>query len=84
MHYEILENNGEPLMNNLELYSLNLQIIRTLKTRALTNKHIECRPKSASKWHPFQWEALSRQTDPVKGGTIRFFYTLLSIPPCWK
>ena len=35
-----------------------VQINRTLKTWALTNMQIEWRPKSAGKWHPFQWEAI--------------------------
>ena len=45
-------------MNNQEFYSVMLQINWTLKTRALTNMQIEWRPKSAGKWHPFQWEAI--------------------------
>ena len=59
MHCEIVDNHGEPLlMNNQELYSVMVQINWTLKTRALTNIQIEWRPKSAGKWHPFQWEAI--------------------------
>ena len=46
------------LMSNQELYSVKVQINWTLKTRALTNMQIEWRPKSAGKWHPFQWEAI--------------------------
>ena len=57
MHCEIVDNYGEPLpMNNQELYSVMVQINWTLK--ALTNMQIEWRPKSAGKWHPFQWEAI--------------------------
>ena len=38
MHCEIVDNHGEPLlMNNQELYSVMVQINRTLKTQALTN-----------------------------------------------
>ena len=59
IHCEIVDNHGEPLLlNNQELYSVMVQINWTLKTRALTNVHIEWRPKSAGKWHPFQWEAI--------------------------
>ena len=46
------------LMNNQELYSVMVQINWTLKTRAVTNMQIEWRPKSAGKWHLFQWEAI--------------------------
>ena len=35
-----------------------VQINWILKTGALTNMQIEWRPKSAGKWHPFQWEAI--------------------------
>ena len=45
-------------MSNQELYSVMVQINWTLKTRAVTNMQIEWRPKSAGKWHPFQWEAI--------------------------
>ena len=59
MHYEIVDNHGEPLlMNNQELYSVMVQINWTLKTQALTNMQVQWRPKSASKWHPSQWEAI--------------------------
>ena len=59
MHCEIVDNHGEPLlMSNQELYSVMVQIKWTLKTWALTNMQIEWRPKSAGKWHPFQWEAI--------------------------
>ena len=60
MHCEFVDNHGEPLpmMNNRELYSMMVQISWTLKTRALTNMQIEWRPRSAGKWHPFQWEAI--------------------------
>ena len=59
MHCEIVDHHGEPLlMSNQELYSVMVQITYTLKTRALTNMQIEWRPKSAGKWHPFQWEAI--------------------------
>ena len=59
MHCEIVDNHGKPLlMNNQELYSVMVQINWTLKTRALTNMQIEWQPKSAGKWHPFQWEAI--------------------------
>ena len=59
MHCEIVDNHGEALlMNNQELYSVMVQINWTLKTHALTNMQIQWRPKSAGKWHPFQWEAI--------------------------
>ena len=45
-------------MNNQELYSVMVQINWTLKTQAVTNMQIQWRPKSAGKWHPFQWEAI--------------------------
>ena len=35
-----------------------VQINWTLKTQALTNMQVQWRPKSAGKWHPFQWEAI--------------------------
>ena len=47
-----------PPMNNQELYSVMVQITWTLKTQALTNMQVQWRPKSAGKWHPFQWEAI--------------------------
>ena len=38
MHCEIVDNHGEPLlMSNQELYSVMVQINRTLKTQALAN-----------------------------------------------
>ena len=59
MHYEIVDNHGEPLlMSNRELYSVMVQINWTLKTQALANMQVQWRPKSAGKWHPFQWEAI--------------------------
>ena len=59
MHCEIVDNHGEPLlMSNQELYSVMVQINWTLKTQALANMQVQWRPKSASKWHPFQWEAI--------------------------
>ena len=59
MHCEIVDNHGEPLlMSNQELYSVMVQINCTLKTQALANMHVQWRPKSAGKWHPFQWEAI--------------------------
>ena len=59
MHCEIVDNHGEPLlMSNQELYSMMVQINRTLKTQALRNMQVQWRPKSAGKWHPFQWEAI--------------------------
>ena len=45
-------------MNNQELYSVMVQINRTLKTQALTNMQVQCLLKSAGKWHPFQGEAI--------------------------
>ena len=45
-------------MSNQELYSVMVQINWTLKTQALTNMQVQWRPKSAGKWHPFQWEAI--------------------------
>ena len=59
MHCEIVDNHGEPLlMSNQELYTVMVQINWTLKTQALTNMQVQWRPKSAGKWHPFQWEAI--------------------------
>ena len=59
MHCEIVDNHGEPLlMSNQELYSVMVQISCTLKTQALANMQVQWRPKSAGKWHPFQWEAI--------------------------
>ena len=59
MHCEIVHNRGEPLlMNKQELYSVMVQSNCTLKTQALTNMQVQWRPKSAGKWHPFQWEAI--------------------------
>ena len=59
MHCEIVDNHGEPLlMSNQELYSVMVQINWTLKTQALANMQVQWRPKSAGKWHPFQWEAI--------------------------
>ena len=59
MHCEIVDKHGEPLlMNNQELYSVMVQINWTLKTQALTNMQVQWLPKSAGKWHPFQWEAI--------------------------
>ena len=59
MHCEIVDNHGEPLlMSNQELYSVMVQINWTLKTQALTNMQVQWRPKTAGKWHPFQWEAI--------------------------
>ena len=59
MHCEIVDNHGEPLqMSNQELYSVMVQINWTLKTQALANMQVQWRPKSADKWHPFQWEAI--------------------------
>ena len=59
MHCEIVDNHGEPLlMSNQELYSAMVQIKWTLKTEAQTNMRVQWRPKSADKWHPFQWEAI--------------------------
>ena len=59
MHCEIVDNHGEPLLvNNQELYSVMVQINWTLKTQAVTNMQVQWRPKSAGKWHPFQWEAI--------------------------
>ena len=59
MHCEIVDNHGEPLlMSNQELYSVMVQINWTLKTQALVNMQVQWRPKSAGKWHPFQWEAI--------------------------
>ena len=50
---------SEPLlMSNQELYSVMVQINWTLKTQALANMQVQWRPKSAGKWHPFQWEAI--------------------------
>ena len=54
-----MDNHGEPLlMSNQELYWVMVPLNWTLKTRAPTNTQIEWRPKSAGKWHPFQWEAI--------------------------
>ena len=54
-----MDSHGEPLlMSNQELYSVMVQINWTLNARALTDMQIEWRPKSAGKWHPFQWEAI--------------------------
>ena len=59
MHCEIVDNHGEPLlMSNQELHSVMVQVNRTLKTQALTKMQGQWRPKSAGKWHPFQWEAI--------------------------
>ena len=59
MHCEIVDNHGEPLlMSNQELYSVMVQINWTLKSQALANMQVQWRPKSAGKWHPFQWEAI--------------------------
>ena len=59
MRCEIVDNHGEPLqMSNQELYSVMVQINWTLKTQALANMQVQWRPKSAGKWHPFQWEAI--------------------------
>ena len=59
MHCKGVENLEEPLRtNNQELYSVMVQTNWTLKTQALTNMEIEWRPKSAAKWHPFQWGAI--------------------------
>ena len=59
MHCEIVDNHGEPLqMSNQELYSVMVQLNWTLKTQALANMQVQWRPKSAGKWHPFQWEAI--------------------------
>ena len=59
MHCEIADNHGEPLqMSNQEPYSVMVQINWTLKTQALANMQVQWRPKSAGKWHPFQWEAI--------------------------
>ena len=59
MHCEIVDNHGEPLlMSNQEVYSVMVQINWTLKTQALTKMQRQRRPKSAGKWHPFQWEAI--------------------------
>ena len=58
-HLGRVDNHGEPLlMSNQELYSVMVQINWTLKTQALTNMQVQWRPKSAGKWHPFQWEAI--------------------------
>ena len=87
MHCEIVDNHGEPLqMSNQELYSVMVQINWTLKTQALANMQVQWRPKSAGKWHPFQWEAIlhcptaeghravpssvSRTGDKDKGGGV--------------
>ena len=59
MHCEIVDNHGEPLlMSNQELYSVMVQINWTLKSQAVANMQVQWRPKSAGKWHPFQWEAI--------------------------
>ena len=59
MHCEIVDKHGEPLlMSNQELYSVMVEINWTLKTQALANMQVQWRPKSARKWHPFQWEAI--------------------------
>ena len=59
MHCEIVDHHGGPLlMNNQEVYSAMVEINWTLKTQALTNMQIQWQPKSAGKWHPFQWEAI--------------------------
>ena len=59
MRCEIVDNHGEPLlMSNQELYSVMVQINWTPKTQALANMQVQWRPKSAGKWHPFQWEAI--------------------------
>ena len=59
MHCEIVDNHGEPLlMSNQELYSVMVQINLTLKSQAVANMQVQWRPKSAGKWHPFQWEAI--------------------------
>ena len=59
MQCEIVDIHGEPLLtNNQELYSVMVQMNWTPKTRALTNMQIEWRPKSAGKWHSFQWDAI--------------------------
>ena len=42
MRCEIVDNHGERLlMNNQKLYSVMVQINWTLKTRALTNMHVQ-------------------------------------------
>ena len=42
MHYEILDNHGEPLLtSNQELYSVMVQINWSLKTQALTNMQVQ-------------------------------------------
>ena len=59
MHCEIVDNRGDPLlMNKQELYSVMVQSNCTLKTQALTNMQVQWQPKSAGKWHPFQWEVI--------------------------
>ena len=59
MHCEIVDNHGEPLlMSSQELYSVMVHINWILKTQALANMQVPWRPKSAGKWHPFQWEAI--------------------------
>ena len=64
-----MDNHGEPLlMSNQELYSVMVQIKWTLKSQALANMQVKWRPKSASKWHPFQWEAILH-CPTAEGGT---------------
>ena len=53
-------------MSSQELYSVMVQINRTLKNQALANMQVHWRPKSAGKWHPFQWEAILHC--PTAGG----------------
>ena len=45
-------------MSDQELYLVMVQINRTPNTHVLTNMQVQWRPKSAGKWHPFQWEAI--------------------------
>ena len=40
-----------------------VQINWTLKSQALANMQVQWRPKSAGKWHPFQWEAIPPVSD---------------------
>ena len=68
-------------MNNQELYSVMVQINWNLKTQALTNMQIQWRPKSAGKWHPFQWEAGVRADVEGQNVARSTLGTNSSIPP---
>ena len=45
-------------MSYQELYSVMVQVNRTLKTQALPNMQIEWRSKGAGNWHAFRWGAI--------------------------